>query len=439
MIIRLQRTFMSVYVFAYLMKRTYTLRKAEKHPEYWIKAQNKQIKKFVNKIYGIPFYRRRFEEAGLLPEDIKCAEDFKKLPPLTKEEYRAWLLEETADKEKYKYWMNRKTTGSSGTPLELYSLPQDRAAEIANLFRCAILQRKGYNPILHRVFSTMTPKPKAQKRFSIPYNKQMSSISTPEELVNGYNEAKPDFYYGNKSAVLAIAEYALKNHIKLYEPMCAGSISELLDDNARRIINEAFGENKLFDIYGCAEIGNFAVEKVGEPGKHIIWNDTHIVNLANEAPVEDVENHKIGQAMITSLIHYGFPLVNYVVGDTVEVLEEDGVRYIMKIHGRTNDVIKNEDGTSYQWMHVNRIMFGITDVTQFRLVQKDYNRILFVLAANDDMSDERKKEIEELILERSIALFGGEDGKCSKELSYEWHDRIPPDPNGKIRILVSEV
>ena len=65
--------------------------------------------------------------------------------------------------------------------------------------------------------------------------------------------------------------------------------------------------------------------------------------------------------------------------------------------------------------------------------------MLIKLLEPPDVFDALFVKIEELILERSIALFGGEDGKCSKELSYEWHDRIPPDPNGKIRILVSEV
>ena len=46
-------------------------------------------------------------------------------------------------------------------------------------------------------------------------------------------------------------------------------------------MNQAFGEGKVFDIYGCAETGNFAVDTTDHPGKHIIWNDTHVVNLFN--------------------------------------------------------------------------------------------------------------------------------------------------------------
>ncbi len=141
-----------------LVKRWRTLNLAIKDPHYWVVAQNKEIRDFVEYIYQIPFYRKRFDEAGVKPAAIKVREDFKKLPPLTKEEYRAWILEETLDKSKVKDWMYRQTTGSSGTPLDLYSLPTDRAAEIANLSRCALIQQKGFNPFFSRLFSTMTPR-----------------------------------------------------------------------------------------------------------------------------------------------------------------------------------------------------------------------------------------------------------------------------------------
>lgn len=428
----------SLYSFLYLVKGYKTLHRAQKDPHYWVIAQNKEIKNFVEYIYEIPFYRKRFDEAGIKPEDIRVREDFKKLPVLTKEEYREWLLTETKDKEKYKDWMYRQTTGSSGTPLDLYSLPTDRAAEIANLMRCALLQQKGYNPFISRVFSTMVPKPQKQRRFQIPYNGKMSSISAPEDLVAGYNAAHPDFYYGNKTAVLMIAQYALEHNIPLHKPKCVGSISEKLDDNARAIIDKAFGKGLLFDIYGCAETGNFAADRPETPGKHTIWNDTHVVNLYNEQKSEEADNKYTGQLMLTSLVHRGFPLVNYLVGDTVELTIENEVPYITNILGRTNDVIKNMDGTSFKWMHINRIMFGMTDITQFRIIQKTYKDLTFVLAATG-MSTERKNEIENNIRTRSFEFFGNDMEKTGKNISVEWCDRIPPDPTGKIRILISEI
>ena len=429
---------MSVCVLLYLLKRAKTLKRAMKDPTYWVVAQNREIPKFVNYIYGIPFYRERFDKAGITPDDIKVREDFLKLPPLYKPEYRQWLLDETKDKSKFKYWMYRQTTGSSGTPLDLYSLPTDRASEIANLFRCALLQDKGYSPFFSRVFSTMVPKPTGRTRKLFPPSRKMSSIASPAELVEGYNEARPDFYYGNKTAVLAIARWALDHHIALHKPLCVASISELLDDSARAIIERAFGPGVLFDIYGCAETGNFAADRASEPKKRVVWNDTHVVNLLNPKEVPGRPGVAVGELALTSLVHRGFPLVNYVVGDTVELLVENDVPYIVDIIGRSNDSIKNADGSSFEWTHVNRVMFGFTDVAQFRVIQKTYDDLTFLLASRE-VSDARKVEIESAIKGRARDIWGAPGIGNGKNVRIEWTEEIPPDPTGKIRVLISEV
>ena len=434
-----QKKLLNLYALFFLERGYRVMKKALKDPSFWLEAQNKAIPNFAKYIYTIPFYRKRFEDAGITAQAIRTGEDFKKLPPLTKEEYRAYLTEGTKDKNKFKDWMNRQTTGSSGSPLDLYSLPTDRAAEIANLFRCALIQDCGYNPLFDRIFSTMVPKPSAPpKKFALPYIAKMSSISEPKDLVEGYNLAKPDFYYGNKTAILMIATYALENGIPLHVPKCLGSISEPLYESDRKTINAAFGEGKLFDIYGCAETGNFAVDKPSQPNCHFIWHDTHVVNLTNEETNPENSNVSTGQLMLTSLIHKGFPLVNYIVGDTLELTKKNGVPFITKILGRTNDVIKNLDGSSFKWMHINRVMFGLTDIAQFRVIQKSYTDLIFVLAA-PKFSAERKKEVESQIKNRALEYFGSDLKTTGKNIKIEWTDRIPPDPTGKIRILVSEI
>lgn len=439
MTLKAQNKHKKLLAWTVLVKRWQTLNRAIKDPHYWITAQNKEIRGFVEYIYQIPFYRKRFDEAGVKPDDIKVREDFKKLPPLTKEEYRAWILEETKDKSKFQYWMHRQTTGSSGTPLDLYSLPIDRAAEIANLSRCALIQQRGFNPFFSRLFSTMTPRVVGgggTPWYSFPFAAKMSSVAEPKDLVEAYNIARPDFYHGNKTAVLAIAQYALEHNISLHKAKCVASISEPLYDNDRATMTKAYGDC-VFDIYGCAETGNFAVDTPRTPGKHTIWNDTHVVNLYNQEKVDGKEDVFTGQLMLTSLIHRGFPLVNYLVGDTIELTIENEVPYITKILGRTNDVIKNADGSTFKWMHINRIMFGLTEISQFRVIQTTLQDVKFVFASS--VCDERKKEIEDTIMTKAKDFFGDNMSTTGKYIHFEWVYRIPPDPNGKVRILISQI
>ena len=88
---------LAVDLLFFLQKGRNTSLKREK------RAQDRRVRKLMKAAYKIPFYRKRFEEVGLKPEDFKCADDLYKFPILTKDELRAWMDEEV-DKPQYKYY-----------------------------------------------------------------------------------------------------------------------------------------------------------------------------------------------------------------------------------------------------------------------------------------------------------------------------------------------
>ncbi|RLI39757.1 phenylacetate--CoA ligase family protein, partial [Candidatus Bathyarchaeota archaeon] len=49
------------------------------------KMQNKRLRAIVKHAYSnVPFYHKKFEEAGIKPDDIKSVEDLNKIPLTTK-------------------------------------------------------------------------------------------------------------------------------------------------------------------------------------------------------------------------------------------------------------------------------------------------------------------------------------------------------------------
>lgn len=53
------------------------------------KLQLERLQKTIERVYyNVPFYRQKFQEVGLVPEDIKSLDDLKKLPFTTKQELR---------------------------------------------------------------------------------------------------------------------------------------------------------------------------------------------------------------------------------------------------------------------------------------------------------------------------------------------------------------
>ena len=72
------------------------------------------------------------------------------------------------------------------------------------------------------------------------------------------------------------------------------------------------------------------------------------------------------------------------------------------------------------------------ELKQFRVIQEDYDLIRIVVAKDEEAD---KSTVENAIitdLRKEIRDYG-------IEYIIEFVDRIPPDPNGKIRLLISKV
>ncbi len=399
------------------------------------KIQRKKIKKLVKTAYRNPFYRKRFDEKNLTPEDIRTPEDLLKLPLLTKSELREWVREEySSHPEKFKYWFRDSTSGSTGAPLVTWLSTHDKAFNIAAWIRMAAVQ--GFNPFKDGTFCLVSPhRLKKQgdsflQKFSILKRTQVSYLASPSEMVRRFNEDCPAFMYANKSQYVQMALFSRKNHIKLHPLKIYASAAETLDTPSRNLIEEQFGKGRLYDTYGSTETGALAFELAGMPRKYIICHDTHIVHT--------LDNHnrpaEKGRAIITSLYHYGFPIINYDLGDGLETYEENGLKYISKINGRMDDWIKFEDGEKLPFHFFYEVMEKRDEISQFRVIQESFHHVTILLAGNKTMHSDQST-VETAIISELENLFARTD----IQYSFKWMESIPFDENGKLRMLISRV
>lgn len=100
------------------------------------KKQNRKLRKLMKRAYELPFYRKKFDTAGLKPKDIKNREDLVKFPILTKNEIKEWLTP-LVDSEKERMHIV-STSGSTGTPLKTIVSPRENAFLTANWLRIAV-------------------------------------------------------------------------------------------------------------------------------------------------------------------------------------------------------------------------------------------------------------------------------------------------------------
>ncbi len=423
-----QKKLLNALIFFYLLKlqtkTPFDYKKAKK-------TQEKRLKRLVKRAYKVPFYKERFDSAGVKPSDIKHAEDLAKLPVLTKDELRAWMKEEDKN-PKYKYWYRDKTSGSTGNPLMFLVSPREKAYNMANWLR--VLMLSGYNPILGKTMSPVSThsesatKKTLLSKVGILRREFINNSAPEEETIKRINEYKPDFLYTNRSTFMKLALYVKNNNIELHRPKYICSTSEIVNEKARALFKEVFSDN-FVDAYGSAETGAL-LTKVND-SKYFISNiDLFAFNIYDD-------NNNLadeGRIIITPLYFDELPLINYVLGDRVSSEVVDGVRYVTKIQGRLNDYIKHSDGTMTSYFEINKMLGECEEVTDIRLIQKSYTLVHIQCVYNEEAHGMTKAETEKHLARELNKKFNE-----PKEFEFEWLEAIPQDKNDKIRVIVCEI
>ena len=400
-------------------------------PEVTLRMQDRRVRRLARKAYKIPFYRTRFDAAGITPEDIRCADDLSKLPLLYKDELRAWMRE--LDKEpRYRDWYHDTTSGSSGVPLMVLVSPREKAYNMANWFR--VLLTAGYNPFLGKTMSrisahSVTGEHEAFfQKMGILRRGFLNQYAPEEEMVRQMNEYRPDLLYMNKTELMRMCLYCKQNGVEVVKPRFFCPTGEKIDSAARRLFTEILGPN-IIDSYGTAEAGACMV-KLGESGEYTVHNDSFVVRVYDD---EDKMSDE-GRIVVTPLYKTDLPLINYVVGDKAAAVNRDGVIYISDVKGRMNDAFKYENGEVTTFFEIAPIIAHCEDIIQIRFIQEDYNNITVQCVHNTEETARGTDEIEADLTRRLNEKF-----KKPFALDFNWMNVIPPDDNGKLRMIVCKV
>jgi len=126
-------------------------------------------------------------------------------------------------------------------------------------------------------------------------------------------------------------------------------------------------------------------------------------------------------------------MIRYNLGDILDTEIVNGLPVINKIEGRQDDKIIFADGEIVPWPICAIILERRrNELKQFRVIQEDYNLIRVVVSKEEDAD---KSAIENAII-NDLRKEMRDEGM---EYIVDFVDRIPPDPNGKIRLLISKV
>ncbi len=399
-------------------------------PAHERRVQNKRLRILMKKAYAIPFYRKKFDSVGMKPSDFKCVEDLEKFPLLTKQELREWMNAE-CKKSRYKNYYLDSTSGSSGTPTKILYSPREKAYNMANWMR--MFMKGGYDPFREKTVSRLSvssetaQQKNALQRFGILRREFINQYESEETVIRNLNSMKPGLLYMNKTEFMRIALYAKKHDIQVFHPRFFIPIGEKIEEVDRKLLAEVFGGG-MIDSFGTTETGACMVKY---PGDHAyrIHGDLFAVNVFDA----EGKHAETGKLTVTPLYKTDIPLINYVVGDEATLRVINGKPRVTEVKGRMNDVIRHRNGEVTTFFMISPIFAHSDDIVQVRLIQKSYDELV-IQAVRDTSS---AKEIRQI--ESEVGSQVSEKLRQPMEIHFNWVDVIPPDPNGKLKIVINEM
>jgi len=302
----------------------------------------------------VPYYKDLFSDMGINAESIKCTEDLKKIPILTKKEVQRmtgrFVSSDCLQYPKNENLIIRRTSGSTGMLLKVFWTRHDY---IRSLFPLWVARRQyyGIEPDMKScTFHTGMMEEEGMRISEISFFNSGRILSfskhklDKDQLTIYYNEMlafDPEWMMLQPSVAYLLACFMTENHLEKPSGMRYMELTgEYLFDTYRSKIKEAFGI-PVINQYGCEELNSIAMEC--PCGNMHCLGDNAIVEVIKDG--RPANFGEAGEIHVTGLNNYTMPFIRYSLGDRGVLFPSDicscGSRnpVIKVLAGRTGDFI----------------------------------------------------------------------------------------------------
>lgn len=425
-------------MFTRLLLYIHELRKnLELKPSILQEVQQKKLRFMLKHAYeNVPFYHRKFDRAGIRPDDLKSSADLSKVPMTTKSEIQAGPLEDMIAKNvDVSKCAKRNTSGSTGLPLTI--LVDKRTVDFDGAVWYRALLEIGLR-LMDRMAIIADPRsfPKKRRwfqRFGIAQRKYVSIFDGAETQLAILRKFRPSVIKGYSSSMEILADFC-RQIVLDFKPRFILTSAELLDDQSRKLISSRF-EAEVFDNYSCHEFGLLAWECAKHRGYHMNIDSVLMEFIRNE---ETIESGERGEILCTTLVNQAMPLIRYRIGDVGIPMEEQcscgrPLPLMKLLEGRMDDFLLALNGRIISPTVFFPYPFeNLEEIKQFRVTQERRDKMTIELVTKDNflintqVLDKAKREIRKLF---------GED----MHVEFQFRGKINRDHTGKLRKIISHI
>jgi len=295
-------------------------------PEVTQRKQLTRLKERALMAYQVPFFRRRWDEAGFHPRDIRSLDDLWKAPWYTVDDIRKSIdanppygdyqgvTPDMARREPMRVYMSGGTTGKSRPT---FYTAWDR--EVQAVMMARFLYMQGLRPgdvVLNSWAYGLHNGAFCFDEAVYDWLNCVVITTSTGNVTSSEKQVDLAIQYG-ATAILTTGDYLLRlaeaARSMGYDPLKDFNLKVLSNIGDADVLTATFGLD-YFKTYGFHEIGNAAVECEVHDGLHI-FEDAFIVQIVDPETGEPVPDGQLGSVCLTEVCKTGSPQFRYNIMD----------------------------------------------------------------------------------------------------------------------------
>ncbi len=389
-----------------------------------------------------PFYRERFDDAGLRPHDVRALEDLARLPALEKSDLQQRGPDMVARDWQPDDLIANQTGGSTGTPVSFYLGNDRRRSRAAATLRHNRWAGWDVGDRVAVLWGAPRDAPRTDwrarlRRALLRQPLWLDTAHVTEAGLAAFHDAlhryRPRVIQAYARSALLFAQFLEARKLRPHRPHSVVTSAEVLEPHERALVERVFG-CPVFNRYGCREVSVVASECDAHQGLHVMAEGLYLEIVKGDRPAAPGE---MGSILVTDLLNHTMPLVRYRIGD-VGAWEEGpcpcgrGLPRLRCVHGRVTDFLVGADGRLVSGVFLaTYVVAHRPSLGQVQIHQHKAGEVVYRVRPGRDFS-----AAEDLAyLEQTSRQYLGSAAAVRCELV----DDLPCEPSGKFLFSRSAV
>jgi len=367
-------------------------------PKWQRKLAERRVIREIQRAYkDVPYYQKKYDEAGVDISSIRRLEDLKKIPFITKEEVREnfpeGMVARGVDIDKCHY---STTTGSTGKPLSFIFSKATFVFYLLTSMR--VYTMIGFRPWHKFNYIKWTAVDIPGLGF-LPGRSHIPSNISVEEQITRLRVAKPDLLAGYASIIMEIARMVTPEDREHIRPKFISVNSEMSTQGERDFISSVF-DCPVYDEYSTEE--TWMISSQCRHHNYHLFSDNVWVEFLDEEG-NDVNLGETGEMILTTLRSHAMPFIRYRIGDLGRPSDRTcpcgrSFPLMESLEGRSNDSFVLPSGRFVSSPKVLSLFRPFIKkyphmIEQFKVIQKEKGLIVIQLVKGKEYSEDRFQEV----------------------------------------------